>query len=114
MTTKTQLSTTGFQRDVQGYWIEKDPESQLIYTLDWSEWLLTNDEITSVQYTVSPTDHNDDINIVSQGISLFYTTFVELEGGVVNTTYTVTALITTQSGFRERRAFRIKVKNRQV
>jgi len=114
MTTKTQLTSTGFQRDVQGYWIEKDPEARLVYTLDWSEWLLTNDEINTVSYTVTPNDQVTDLKILEQGTQIGYLTYVELEAGIVNTTYTVTASVTTNNGSRDARRFRIKVKNRQV
>ena len=115
-TTKTQLAATGFQKDVTGYWIEKDPQAQLVYTLDWSEWLLNNDEIASVQYTVSTTGVNiaDDLNIVSSGSQLGYTTFVELRKGVDKEIYTVTAKVTTTEGLVDRRSFRIKIKTRTV
>lgn len=114
MTTKTQLTTTGFQRDVTGYWIEKDPNAKLIYSLDWSEWLLSNDEIQSVEYTVTPQAAANDIDILDSGTQLGYLTYVELEGGAVNTTYTVSAAVVTNNGSRDTRRFRIKVKNRQV
>lgn len=114
MTTKTQLSTTGFQRDVQGYWIEKDPQAQLIYSLDWSDWLQSNDTVASVQYTVSPSAAAQDLEIVQSGVQLGTLTFVELRDGVVNETYTVQARITTVDGRIDVRRFRIKCKNRYV
>lgn len=114
-TTKTQLAATGFQKDVNGYWIEKDPQARLIYTLDWSDWLLNNDTIASVQYTVTNTgDAQNDLTIVSSGSQLNYTTFVELSKGVNKEIYTITAKVTTAEGLIDRRSFRIKIKERAV
>ena len=108
---------TGFQKDVTGYWIEKDPQAQLVYTLDWSEWLLSNDEIASVVYSVthsaSPAPVND-LTIVSSGASLTYTTYVELSKGIAGEIYTVTAKVTTVDGLTDARRFRVKVKERHA
>ena len=115
MTTKTQLSTTGFQRDVQGHWIEKDPQARLIYSMDWSEWLLTNDAIASVQYSVTPSDGNSPhIKIEDSGAQLGYITYCDLSQGVHGETYTVAAKVTTVDGKVDTRRFRIKCKNRFV
>ena len=115
MTTKTQLTTTGYQRDVQGHWIEKDPQAQLIYSMDWTDWLMANDELASVVYTVTPSDgNNPHIQIVQQGLQLGYLTFVELKNGVHGETYTVAAKVTTVDGRVDTRRFRIKCKNRYV
>lgn len=114
MTTKTQLSTTGFQRDVQGHWIEKDPEARLIYSIDWSEWLLTNDTIASVVYTVTPSAGANDIDIEDSGTQLGYLTYCDLSKGVHGETYTVSAKVTTVDGKIDTRRFRIKCKNRYV
>jgi hypothetical protein len=114
MTTKTQLSTTGYQRDVQGHWIEKDPEARLIYSMDWSEWLLTNDEIASVIYTVTPSAGANDIDIEDSGTQLGYLTYCDLSKGVHGETYTVAAKVTTNDGKVDTRRFRIKCKNRYV
>jgi hypothetical protein len=114
MTTKTQLTTTGYQKDVQGHWIEKDPEAKLIYSMDWSDWLLANDQITSVQYTVTPSAGANDIDIEDSGQQLGYLTYCELSKGVHGETYTVAAKVTTADGRIDTRRFRIKCKNRFV
>ena len=108
---------TGFQKDVTGYWIEKDPQAQLIYTLDWSEWLLGNDAIATVVYSVTHTANPapaNDLTIVSSGTTLTYTTFVELSKGIAGEIYTVTAKVTTTEGLTDARRFRIKVKERHA
>jgi hypothetical protein len=114
MTTKTQLTTTGYQRDVQGYWIEKDPQSRLIYTMDWSEWLLSNDQVSTVQYTVTPSRDNTDIVVHQTGVQIGYLTYIELSSGRNGETYTVAATVTTVNGTVDTRRFKIKSKNRYV
>ena len=114
MTTRTQLTTTGYQRDVQGHWIEKDPSAQLIYSMDWSDWLQTNDQIITVSYTVSPSSADNDIAIEDSGTQLGYLTYCELSKGVHGETYTVAAEVTTADGRVDTRRFRIKCKNRYV
>lgn len=111
----TQLTTTGYQRDVQGYWIEKDPAAQLIYSMDWSEWLLANDQVSSVTYTISnsPTDGEpDDITIEDMGTQLGYLTYCELSGGRDSEVYVVSAYIETVDGRKDTRRFKVKVKER--
>lgn len=109
------VTITGFQRDNQGSYIDKDPEAQLVYTLDWTEWLPTGDTIATVDHTLQ-VRANDPEPLVreSQGISTGVKTYVELSGGQVGKTYTVTALINTTDGLIDRRYFRIKVVNRSV
>jgi hypothetical protein len=114
MTTKTQLTTSGYQKDVQGYWIEKDPSAQLIYSMDWSDWLLSNDQIAQVEYTVTPNANIQDIDIEDSGQQLGYLTYCELSRGQHGETYTVAAKVTTVDGRIDTRRFRIKCKNRFV
>lgn len=114
MTTKTQLTTTGYQKDVQGHWIEKDPQAKLIYSLDWQDWLLANDALASVVYTVTPSAGANDIDLIESGTQLGYLTYCELSKGVHGETYTVSAKVTTVDGRIDTRRFRIKCKNRYV
>lgn len=111
----TRPQQTGYQRDQQGVFIEKDPGAELTYALDWSDWLKANDEITSVTYSVSNTgDAVNDIDIVDEGSVLGYQTYVTLNKGVVNKVYTVTVTITTTDLLTEERHFRVKVKHRSI
>lgn len=114
MTTKSQLTTTGYQRDVQGHWIEKDPQAVLVYSMDWSDWLLANDQLLSVQYTVTPSADANDIDLMDSGLNLGYLTYCELSKGRHGETYTVAAKVTTVDGRIDTRRFRIKCKNRYV
>jgi hypothetical protein len=107
------LEITGYQKDQQGIWIPKDPEAQLVYTFDWSEWLPTGDTIASVSYSLQ-VRANDPTPLVreSQGVSAGTKTYVEISGGGAGKIYTVTAEVTTSDGSVDRRSFRIKVENR--
>lgn len=109
------IQRTGYQQDTQGLWIAKDPEAQLIYSMDWTEWLPTGDSLASASYSLQ-VRANDPAPLVneSDGIQSGTISFVELSGGQVGKVYTVTATITTTDGLTDRRAFRVKVENRQA
>lgn len=107
---------TGYKQDTQGAWISKDPEAQLVYSMDFSEWLSTGQTIVSVDYTEnSRVNDTAPLVIESEGITNLGTfTYVELSGGAVGKIYTVTAKITTDDGATDRRSFRVKVENRSL
>lgn len=110
MTTKT-----GFQRDIVGAWISKDPGAQLIYSVDWAtEWLATGDTISSASFAISTIDGDanplvEEDHGVQAGVA-----FVELSGGTSGELYTVTCTITTEGGSTESRRFRVKVEDRYL
>lgn len=104
---------TGFKQDVQGSYIEKDPAAQLIYTLDWSQWMDTGDQISTSVFTVDTIPGAANVTIVSTGTQINdHHAFVELSGGSAGNVYTVTNTITTANGATDRRRFRLKVLNR--
>lgn len=109
------ITTTGYERDAQGLWIRKDPEAQLAYTFDWTEWLPTGDTVSTVNYSLQ-VRANDPAPLirVSQGVQTGTLTYVELSGGQVGKIYTVTAEINTADGLTDRRNFRVKVENRSA
>ena len=106
---------TGYKQDAQGSYILKDPQAQLIYTLDWSEWL-TSQTILSVTYSIAARANDaSPPTIVSEGVTNSGTyTYVEIAGGTVNKVYTVTAQITLDDSSQDRRNFRLKVENRSA
>lgn len=106
---------TGYEQDTLGSWIRKDPEAQLIYSMDWVDWLPAGDAISAVTYSLQ-VRANDPAPLVieDEGIVSSNLTYVELSGGQTGKTYTVTAAITTSNGLLDRRAFRIKVEPRQA
>ena len=106
--------STGFQKNAQGLYIEKDPLAQLTYTFDWSRWLAQGDQLANVEYSVAARANDPEPLVkVSQGIQDAQT-YVELSGGQLGKVYTVTADITTQDGLRDRRNFRVQIANRSA
>lgn len=104
--------TTGFYQTIQGLTIEKDPEAELTYTLDWVNWLPQGDSLSTVDWTITARANDPDPLLeVSSGIQ-GTKTYIELSDGQESKTYTVTAKITTTDGLIDRRYFRVKVMNR--
>jgi hypothetical protein len=106
---------TGFKQDLKGSWIPKDPNAQLVYSLDWAaRWLPQGASLQSVNFTVE-TINNDPapLTIQSQGIQQGIT-YVELSGGTANNVYTVTCNIVTDDGATDSRRFQIKCEERFV
>ena len=103
----------GFQQINQQVWISKDPEAQLFYTFDWSEWLGVGDTISQAEYSVA-TRVNDPkpLTKVSNGISNGTRTYIELSSGQVGKSYVVSVKVTTENGLVDRRSFRVKVEDR--
>lgn len=103
----------GFIITNSSVFIDKDIEAKLKYTFDWSDWL-ENDSIITAEYTAAAR-RNDPIPIIiedsgSQG----NLTFVELSGGQVGKSYTVSVKITTENGLIDRRQFRVNVVERSA
>ena len=110
------INRSGFVVTNTGLEIDKDPEAQLSYTFDWSNWVETGDTISTVEYTVAAR-RNDPTPIVieSSGITDSNSdTFVELSGGQADKTYIITCKVTTSDGLIDRRNFRVKCVNRSA
>jgi hypothetical protein len=106
--------TTGFYQTIQGLTIEKDPEANLTYTLDWANWLPVGDTISAATWTISTRANDPDPLIkVSNGIQ-GSKTYIRLRDGQEGKTYAVTAQVTTVDGLIDRRFFRVKVLNRSA
>lgn len=107
---------TGYSTDTTGSWIAKDPEAQLPYSMDWSQWLPSGDQVTSVTYSLQVRSNDPEPLVkVSEGITTNGTvTYVELSGGQAGKIYTVTASISTDNGLVDERFFRVKVENRSA
>ena len=105
---------SGFEQINQQLWITKDPEAQLFYTFDWSQWLAQGDSIASAEYSVSARVNDPDPIIkFSEGIQ-GTNTYVELSDGQVGKSYVVSVKVTTTDGLIDRRSFRVKVENRSI
>lgn len=98
----------GFVVTNNSVYIDKDPQAQLKYTFNWSEWL-ESDTISTVEYTAAARRNDPEpIVIESQGIEGDLT-YVELSGGQLNKSYIITAAIVTANGLRDRRSFRVNI-----
>lgn len=108
------INRTGFLQTNTGLEIDKDPEAQLTYNFEWSDWLDTGDGIASVEYSVTARRNDPTaITIVTSGVD-GTKTYATLSGGQADKVYIVTAKVTTTDGLVDRRAFRVNVKNRQA
>jgi hypothetical protein len=106
---------TGYKQDKEGHWIEKDRLAKLTYTLDWSQWLLTGVTISSVTYALTNPTYNPTVMVIeSSGVQGGNTTYAVISGGTKSKIYTVTATVTLDNGQTDRRAFRIRVEDRQA
>lgn len=79
----------------------KDPDATLDYTLDWSEWMVSGDEITDADFIVPA-----GLTKVVESNDTTKTT-VWLSGGTVGQSYSIVCRITTSGGRIDDRTFTI-------
>lgn len=109
------LQSQGFQHTQNGLEILKDPQAQLSYVFDWSEWLPSGDTLKTVKYTVKARRNDPEpINIIDEGIVNSTETYVELAGGQDTKVYIVSCEIETVNGLIDRRSFRINIQQRSA
>lgn len=110
---------TGFKRDNDGLYIEKDPDSNIQYGLNWVDYLQSGDSLSTASVSIEtisgdatplalPTDAATDVTINSALVS------IRLEGGSVPNIYTVKCTITTANGDTDARSFRVVVKEKTL
>lgn len=105
---------SGFELINQTLQIVKDPQAQLFYTFDWSQWLTDGDSIASAEYTVNARVNDPEPLVkLSEGIQ-GTNTYVELSDGQAGKSYMVAVKVTTADGLVDRRSFRVKVENRSI
>ncbi len=107
---------TGFKQSVKGSYIPKDPDAQLTYTVDWTDWLTGNDTLQTVAWTVSTISGDSaPVTVAASGIVTgTQKAYVELTGGSVQEIYEVKNTVTTADGAVDSRRFRVKVENRYL
>lgn len=101
----------GFTKDSIGSYAEKDGEATIDYSIDWSEWLTSADNIDTSNWTISTiSGDTDPLTKVSSSIdtSTKYTQII-VSGGTPYAQYTVTNRITTDEGLTEERFFRLNI-----
>lgn len=80
----------------------KDPNDVADYTLYWTNWLMPGETVAAVKYTIL----SGELSILSDNFGDDYTTAWHF-GGVANTNYPVSALMTTSKGRQFERTYEI-------
>ena len=107
---------TGFNKDSKGIFIVKDPTANVVYTLDWSQYLATGDTISTATITIEdvqgditalqhPTDAATDVNVIDTNKVAF-----RLSGGSAGFVYNIACKVVTADGDTDTRHFRVIVK----
>lgn len=100
---------TGFVKDNEGSYIDKDPGAKLNYSIDWTDWMPQSDTISTSTWTLE-TISGDAAPLVNHSTSInTYKTTVTISGGTAGKIYKVTNTITLGSGLIDKRYFRLKV-----
>ena len=111
------ITQSGFKKDVQGTYIVKDPGSVIVYTIDWSDWLPTNSNISTSSWTLSTVtgDGANALAKVSDGITFANQhTYIEVQKGTDGNTYIAKNTVVTTDGTTDVRRFRIRVQDRYL
>ena len=98
------MTTQTFLFDRTGPYLLKDPDSNLDYTFDWTEWL-DGDTVASSTVTVTGGTKGTTSN-TSTAVTVW------VSGGTSNQTITVACKITTSAGRIDERSVRLKVQER--
>ena len=106
----TSRQTSGYLRDNQGHYIEKDPRAQLQYGVDWGDWIDAGDTISTSTWTLETTGTHQ--LILGDALVASNVSYVTITSGNTGTIYTVRNSITTGSGYKDTRRFRIQVEDR--
>ena len=97
-------ATTGFQRDNEGYFVKKDPQAVLDYTVDYTNFLQTGDSIASQTTTADTGLTVDSSSIIGSSKKIT----MNLSGGTVNTTYEVKLTAVTANSLTFVHRFKVK------
>jgi hypothetical protein len=111
---------TGFTTGINGAVISKDPEANLVYGVDWTDYLNAGDNLTSATVTIQsitgdasplahPTAASTDVSITGNS-----QVNIRLEGGTVGNQYTVDCKVVTANGDTDNRRFRIIIEKKNL
>ena len=103
---------SGFKSATSGAYIEKDPEAELTYTVDWSEWMPPTTHLQSTTFVTSTIADDPNPIVIGNGTVILDTATVIISGGSAGNIYTITNTITTDNSDTDVRRFKIKVENR--
>lgn len=113
------MNLTGYLRDNTGIFIIKSPTANLVYALDFVDYLSAGDSLSTATVTIGtisgdpsplqfPTNSATDVNISGTKATF------RLSGGTVDKIYPITVTITTTGGDTDSRRFRIVCKNKEL
>jgi len=105
---------SGFKKDKDGYWIKKDPDAYLSYTVDWSDWMPSGGSITSSTFTTSTVSGDADPIVIEASTTIGNNAVVEISGGTAGNIYIITNTITTNNSLTDVRRFKIVVEQRYI
>lgn len=105
---------TGFKKDNEGAYIEKHPDANIQYGVDFTDYLNASDNINSATVTIEsitgdasplafPTDAATDVTISGDVVG------IRLTNGSLGNIYNVDCKIVTTNGDTDSRRFRIVI-----
>jgi len=108
---------TGFQQDRVGHFIEKDPYAVLDYTLDWTNWLPSGYNLSSITVTAETISGDASPLVIDSSTNTNKLATAVISGGTVGNVYNVEYKIVashSSTNIQDSRNFRIKVVERQI
>lgn len=108
---------TGFQQDRVGHFIEKDPYAVLDYTLDWTNWLPSGYNLSSITVTAETISGDASPLVIDSSTNTTKLATAFISGGTVGNVYNVEYKIVAShhhGNIQDSRNFRIKVVERQI
>jgi len=111
---------TGFRRDNKGAFIEKHPNANIQYGLDFTDYLNSGDNVSTATITIQsitgdtnpltfPTGAVSDVSITNGKV-----VGIRLTGGTLTNEYNVDCSITTEDGDTDSRRFRIIITDKHL
>tara|TARA_R110000796_G_scaffold24830_1_gene70560 strand:- start:321 stop:656 length:336 start_codon:yes stop_codon:yes gene_type:complete len=105
---------TGYKRDSESLYVDKDADAVLNYTFDYTNWLASGETITVSTWTVDAIAGDSDPVTVNASVIVSGSKKVQIVvgGGTVGNIYSLRNTITTQDANTEVKFFRIVVQPR--
>lgn len=107
-------TVTGFKQDRVGVYIEKDPYAVLDYSLDWTDWMPSNEVIAAVEITAETIAGDANPLVIDSTTNTDYIATAFVSGGTAGKIYNIEYKITTDGNKKDSRNIRIKVTERQA
>lgn len=89
----------------------KDVDSTTDYSVDWSTWLTASETISSLTWSVSPSENASDIELSNQSITGSLCG-VHVSGGQRGYRYLLTCRIVTDAGRSDDRSLTLRITER--